>query len=336
MADNSSNHIKVSIIVLTYNQINYIDDALKSLVDQQAPFAYEIVVGDDCSTDGTIAKLDRWQSKHSSLIRLLKSEKNCGLLSNFIRTFNSCKGKYIAICEGDDYWTNRHKLQIQADFLDNNPSFSTCIHRVVNYYEHNNSKSLSNGRQKAVNTIVDLAKSNFITNVSAMFRATRVGCLPSWFGDVGTYDYALHMLNALDGDIYYMPKPMALYRKHQGAIWSRNSAAARLQLSMQVRQQLLTHIAPAGSDVFNALFEAYLACASALINLHNSNEQQREQIHEIVSRVQAFDPSLSEQAILARCQTTATDKPTPHKVIHRLLRALRSAISQLIPTPKPA
>ena len=332
MSNNQQTPIKVSILVLTYNQAAYIDDALTGLVDQRTSFPYEIVVGDDCSTDATLARLDDWQRRYPQLVRVLKSPENRGLLPNFIRTFNSCRGEYIAICEGDDYWTNPHKLQVQADFLDSHPSFSTCIHRVVNYYEDNNTKSLSNGGQKAVNTIVDLAKSNFITNVSAMFRSTYVGKLPQWFESVGTYDYALHMLNAQHGDIYYMSKPMAIYRKHAGAIWSRNKASAQLRLSMQVRELLLGHFSEANPQVFNTLFESYLACACALIN-HLDTDADTD---AIISRVQSFKPSLSKSSIMHRCSAAKHTNPSLRQRINVLLKAARATLSKLIPVPKPA
>ncbi|MGM9803255.1 MAG: glycosyltransferase [Muribaculaceae bacterium] len=336
MSTTSSSNIKVSVIVLTYNQSKYLNDALQSIIHQRVNFNYEIVVGDDCSTNSTTQLLLQWQQKYPDIIKLHFSSKNQGLLPNFIRTFNACKGQYIAICEGDDYWTNPNKLQLQADFLDNNPSYSTCIHRVVNYYEDNNTKSLSNGKQKAHNTIVDLAKSNFITNVSAMFRANRVGNLPSWFEGVGTYDYALHMLNAADGDIYYMSRPMAVYRKHAGAIWSVNGRRSQLLLSMQVREHLLRHFASANQLVLGNLLQSYLACAAALAQTLVKQNQQQE-LAMLTKRVNEFSPDTTTQELLAQSINNA---PTGLKRIKQLiimaLKMARSLVSKLIPAPKPA
>ena len=100
---------------------------------------------------------------------------------NFIQTYAQCRGQYIAICEGDDFWTDKRKLQIQADFLDTHPDYSTCFHRVINYYEDRETKSLSNGGQKQDTDISDLARSNYISNVSALFRRGLFGELPEWF-----------------------------------------------------------------------------------------------------------------------------------------------------------
>ena len=136
------------------------------------------------------------KKKYPEQIVLFNRKKNLGLQQNFIQTYTRCRGQYIAICEGDDFWTDKRKLQIQADFLDTHPDYSTCFHRVINYYEDRGTKSLSNGGQKQDTDISDLARSNYISNVSALFRRGLFGELPEWFARVSTYDYAIHLLNA--------------------------------------------------------------------------------------------------------------------------------------------
>lgn len=333
--ESSQNNIKVSVLVLTYNQEKYVDDALQSVLHQRTDFSYEVVVGDDCSKDGTVKRLESWQKKYPEKVRILKSDKNQGLLPNFIRTFNSCKGQYVAICEGDDYWIDKEKLQRQADILDNNPQYNTCIHRVVNYYEDTNEKSLSNGNQKAINNIVDLAKSNFITNVSAMFRAKLVNNLPDWFPTVGTYDYALHMLNAEDGDIYYMEKPMAIYRKHAGAIWSKNKVSSQLLLSMQVREPLLKHFQSRNKEVFDTLLLSYKACAYALINHYDDNGDCNG-MEEIERRIIAIYPEITTAEIEQECASMAVIKKCLKQKIFMRCKKLRGLASRFIPVPKPA
>ena len=320
--------------MLTYNQERYVDDALRSVLHQITNFDYEIVIGDDCSTDNTVEHIREWEARYPQRIRLLTSEKNQGLLPNFIRTFNSCSGVYIAICEGDDYWIDKNKLQVQYDFLETHPQFSTCIHRVVNFYEDNNTKSLSNGGQKAENDIKDLAKSNFITNVSAFFRSTRVNNLPDWFESVGTYDYALHMLNAADGDIYYMSKPMAVYRKHSGAIWSKNKISSQLLLSMQVREPLLRYFKN-NADVYSLLRQSYIACYAALINQYRANNQEAEilsleqHLAQILPDVDIRNLDLTRGKVINKSDKAKT-------YLHKFLKSVRSNISRIIPVPKPA
>ena len=334
MSINNTRNIEVSVLMLTYNQARYVDDALSSVLHQITDFDFEIVIGDDCSTDSTIKHIQKWIAQYPQQIRLLSAEKNQGLLPNFIRTFNSCKGKYIAICEGDDYWIDKQKLQMQYDFLERHPQYSTCIHRVVNFYEDNNTKSLSNGGQKAENNLLDLARSNFITNVSAFFRATRVNNLPEWFASVGTYDYALHMLNAADGDIYYMSKPMAVYRKHSGAIWSKSKISSQLQLSMQVREPLMKHFRN-NTEAYSILKQAYLACYAALKKHYLANNQLAE-ISILEQRITNVLPEVDTKELEQICSTTTKGASKTKSSVRKLLKSIRSVVSRLIPTPKPA
>ena len=125
----------LSVGILTYNQEKYIRQCLDSVLMQEVGFEYEIVVGDDCSSDGTIAILEEYVSRleigdwrlknapHCKGIRVIKSEKNEGIGMNYKKMLSACKGKYIALCEGDDYWTDVHKLQEQVDFLEKHPDY---------------------------------------------------------------------------------------------------------------------------------------------------------------------------------------------------------------------
>ena len=113
----SSTSPKVSVLVLAYNQERYIAQAIQSALDQQTEFAIEIVIGEDCSTDRTRDILKRLAEDNPDLIRLLLREKNLGGTENFYDTLRQCRGEYVAMLEGDDYWTNPQKLQMQADAL---------------------------------------------------------------------------------------------------------------------------------------------------------------------------------------------------------------------------
>jgi len=109
--------------MITYNHENYIRDAIEGVLMQKTSFPIELVIGEDCSTDNTRAICIEYQQKYPEIIRLLLPEKNLGANKNFINTLAACKGKYIALCEGDDYWTDPYKLQKQVDFLENNPEY---------------------------------------------------------------------------------------------------------------------------------------------------------------------------------------------------------------------
>ncbi|KAA7916589.1 glycosyltransferase, partial [Salmonella enterica subsp. enterica serovar Lubbock] len=106
--------IKASVLMLAYNQRPYIDEAIRSVVLQDTTFDFELIVSDDASTDGTADRCLWWQQRYPDRIRVIRGDSNVGLAANFVRTYQAARGEYIAICEADDFWTDRHKLQIQV------------------------------------------------------------------------------------------------------------------------------------------------------------------------------------------------------------------------------
>lgn len=125
MADKA---IMVSINMLTYQHVDYIRQAIDSILMQKVDFDYEIVIGDDSSTDGTKSILLEYKKKYPDKIKLFLNKKNVGAIRNSINVKKHCNGKYIAFLEGDDFWTDVNKLQIQIDFLENSPEYSGCYH----------------------------------------------------------------------------------------------------------------------------------------------------------------------------------------------------------------
>ena len=326
--------ICVSVLMLTYNQEEYVDSAIESVVAQRTDFDVELVIGDDCSTDSTVARCHRWVERFPEKIRLLESERNGGLLANFARTFAECHGRYIAICEGDDYWTDNSKLQRQVNVLEAHPEYSTSIHRVVNYYQDRGTMSLSNGGQKAVLDIMDLARMNFISNVSAVFRNTLKGTVPEWISEVGTYDYAVHMLNADNGAVHYMNRPMAVYRKHSGAIWSQSGKEKQWIIAMKVRLCLMNHYRERRPDVCRLLSEAYVNNGVALAAYYQQTgeaEKAQAVVEEMLKNAMSLDMATAENRIKALVQRGEVKPP----FAKRLKVSLREFVSRLIPVPKP-
>lgn len=145
----NNNKLSVSICMITYNHEPYIAEAINGVVMQKCDFPIELVIGEDCSTDST-RKICEEYADNFSLIKLLPSERNIGMFNNFNRTLQSCTGKYIAICEGDDYWIDEYKLQKQVDFLENNEDFGVVhadcniFYQDKNKWEYNANKNLTN------------------------------------------------------------------------------------------------------------------------------------------------------------------------------------------------
>ena len=113
----------VSIFICTYNQEDFVEETLESFLNQKCNFDSEIVIAEDCSKDNTAAICEDYVRKYPDKIVLLKREKNLGLIKNFFEGITHCRGKYIAMCGGDDYWTDDSKLQKQFEFLEKNPDF---------------------------------------------------------------------------------------------------------------------------------------------------------------------------------------------------------------------
>lgn len=207
--------MKLSVCCITYNQEAYICQALEGMLMQQTTFDFEIVVGEDRSTDQTMAIIERYQQLHPSRIRVLRHEENVGARKNFAATLLACKGEYIAICEGDDYWTDPLKLQKQVDFLDTHPDYKLCFHNSSIYYQDNGESKLSNTEQQPVTTtIVELIENWYIMTCSMVFRNTLTS-FPGWFTYAFNTDYALQLLLLAEGGkIGYLPDVMCVYRKH--------------------------------------------------------------------------------------------------------------------------
>jgi glycosyltransferase involved in cell wall biosynthesis len=215
----------VSVCMITYNHEKYIRQAIEGIILQQTGFAFELVIGEDCSTDRTRAICEEYALKYPQRIRLLPSDKNYGMVTNLVRILEACTGKYVAICEGDDYWTDPLKLQKQVDFLEANPEYAICFHRVDELEKGEIKRSgLNKSEKEETYTIEDLARGNFISTPSVIFRNGLIREFPKWFTKSPVGDYVLHMLNARFGKIKYFSEPMAVYRRHGQGAWGLRKA----------------------------------------------------------------------------------------------------------------
>jgi glycosyltransferase involved in cell wall biosynthesis len=116
----------VSVCMLAYNHEKYIREAIDGVLMQKTSFPVQLVIGEDYSKDGTRIICEEYASKNPGIIRLLPSDKNHGMVPNFIRTLKACDGRYVALCEGDDYWIDPYKLQSQVDFMEKKPEYVIC------------------------------------------------------------------------------------------------------------------------------------------------------------------------------------------------------------------
>jgi glycosyltransferase involved in cell wall biosynthesis len=225
--------LKVSVLIITYNVGEFVAAALDSVLMQEVNFNYEIVIGEDCSTDSTRRIVVEYAKRHPAKIRLLLREHNLGMNANFVQTLQACRGKYIALLDGDDYWTSRSKLQKQVDFLDSHSDCSICFHNVTVVYEDSSvephpfhmrepTRHHSTFIPKPISTLEDLVPGNFIQTGSVLYRAGLFAEIPEWFCDLPTYDWPLHVFNATYGKLGYLDEILGAYRVHRRGIWSMN------------------------------------------------------------------------------------------------------------------
>jgi glycosyltransferase involved in cell wall biosynthesis len=203
----------LSICMITYNHEQYIAQAIESVLMQKTGFDLELVIGEDCSTDNT-GLICREYTKRHPQIKLLSRERNFGMINNFIDTYKNCKGKYIAILEGDDYWTDTAKLQKQVDFLEKNPNFNITFHEVSCFIQERNVTEKNYFvPPAAITSILELSEYNYITNLSVVYRNNN-NILPDYFKSLPLYDYPLHLWICENKKIKYFPEVMGVHRRY--------------------------------------------------------------------------------------------------------------------------
>ena len=214
----------VSICCLTYNHVQFIRQCLDGFVMQKTNFSIEILIHDDASTDGTADIIREYEKNYPEIIKPVYQTENQyskGISFSQIYNYLNIEGKYIAMCEGDDYWIDDNKLQKQIDFLENNKEYSICFHSVKVYSEENKNFITNTIPYVPDSTDINtLAKGNFINTPSVVYRNDkRVFYDYNKFPFLTIGDYILHMLFAKYGKIKKLPENMAVYRLHKGGIW---------------------------------------------------------------------------------------------------------------------
>ncbi|WP_214225534.1 glycosyltransferase [Pedobacter sp. B4-66] len=219
--------ITVSICCTTYNHEKYIAQAIEGFLMQKTTFAFEILIGEDWSTDNTRQIVETYQKKHPQLIKILSGKTNIGSGGNLINVINNAKGKYYAFCDGDDFWIDAHKLQKQVDFLELNQNFVACSHYSKVIDDKDETTYVAKNLVPLEYTYDDLLmdRKGETRTASLMFKATKefenLG-ETNWFYDAGAGDnfLKLYITSTSGGKIYVIPELMSCYRIHQGGVWS--------------------------------------------------------------------------------------------------------------------
>ena len=217
----------VSICCLTYNHESYIEAALEGFLKQKVSFPYEILIYDDASTDSTAEIIRRYAQQYPDMIKpVLQTENQYSKgITNPSGAFNfpRARGKYIAMCEGDDYWTDEGKLQAQIDYLENHPDCSLCIHSA-GIITMDGSKSDRRMRPYKKDRIISpeeiIDKGCGYPTASMVFPTSLVKELPQYYTECPVGDTPLQLMAAARGYGYYMDRDMSIYRIGGASSWT--------------------------------------------------------------------------------------------------------------------
>ena len=240
---NSENIPLVSVCMITYNHEKYISQSIDGVLMQKTDFPIELVIGEDCSTDNTRNLCMEYKEKYPDKIKLLLPEKNLGMIQNFNATIQSCAGKYIALCEGDDYWIDPYKLQKQVDFLEANPDFSFVYTDVDIYYEDIKYKQTAIIRNGI--TFLDndnpIKSRGYLANLTWLFRKT---VLQLFSIENNCVDAALFMFYeiAQQTKIHYIPEVTGIYRKHLSSASCHIDENKQLQFELKAFEIQLNYV----------------------------------------------------------------------------------------------
>ena len=218
--------ILVSIVCITYNHEKYIRDTLEGIINQKVSFGYEVIVHDDASTDRTAEIIKEYEEKNPHIFRCIYRKENRTSKEGVAwerELYRMCRGKYIALCEGDDFWIDYHKLQIQVEWMENHPEYIMTAHNAlrlncgtgecvsINPYEEN--------RELFPRDII-LQKDGNLPTASLVMRHD-IKEIESFYYKCGIGDFVLQLFCISKGRVYYFDRIMSVYRfNHEGSWWS--------------------------------------------------------------------------------------------------------------------
>lgn len=237
--------MRLSVLTVTHGQEAYIEQCVRSVLAQEASFDFEMIVGNDCSPDGTRAILDRLAAERPDRIKPVHREQNVGMQANFMDLYSRAQGDYVAFLDGDDFWTDRHKLQKQVDFLEAYPIYSFCFHNVSVLDEDGVPPEV--GVRGAVGPryegrtsfgLEDLILAQFVPSCSIVARNRMIPAWPEWLRGSHGIDWAFVLLHARRGPFARLEGLMATYRKHSGGAWTSLTPSRQREYVDYVRRNI--------------------------------------------------------------------------------------------------
>lgn len=237
---------KCSVSIVTFQQTDFIRQAVESAIRQDTTFDYDIIVGDDASTDGTQDILRALRNEAPEKVRLLLPERNYGDygLSNVLATIAAARGEYIAFMDGDDYWTAPDKLQRQVDFMDAHPECLVSAHRVQHLGDDGSqSLSVSPGNSDGLWEVDELFNVNFTPKSATMIRRSALTQVPDWYRTtkIASAAWLFNLLVAKGGKVGFIDSVMAVHRVHGASITAHFGAKRMLLDKLDALETLASH-----------------------------------------------------------------------------------------------
>lgn len=229
--------VLVSINCITYNHEKYISKAIESFINQKTNFEYEILIHDDASTDRTAEIIRKYEKKYPQIIKPIYQVENQYSKGKRASLINESRaiGKYIAICEGDDYWKDPYKLQKQVDYMEANPNCTLCFHNaeiIDDKGTYLNMRLISDDLSSGTYTAGQLAILGFIPSASKLYKKSVFANPPEWYKRTIVADYPNQLIVASHGYAYYMKEVMSAYRS--GAVGSSTDRFSKKTLDEKV------------------------------------------------------------------------------------------------------
>lgn len=232
---------RVSVVMITRNHAAFVEQAVRSVLAQQAPFAIELLIGDDSSDDDTLAICRNLAVSEGARIRLVTASERVGMHRNFARLWHRARGEYVAILEGDDYWTDAAKLAKQVRRLDDDPLANLCGTHTARVGAGSRvpatiGPTFERDRYQLEDLIADYA---FHTS-SVVVRKGAVR-FPAWFWEVYCVDRPLYLLAVEQGHAVFVPEVTSAYRVHSTGAWSAADRISKAHNSIALFAKIDAH-----------------------------------------------------------------------------------------------
>jgi glycosyltransferase involved in cell wall biosynthesis len=300
----------VEVHIVTYAQKDYIGQAIESVLAQRTNFRFLIKIGDDGSRDGTQEIIYRYRDKYPDLIQVFVNRENKGphsLDRIGIRLLKQASARYVALMDGDDYWTSPEKLQTQVDFMEARSDVFGCFHDVVtvdkegkiikeNYYVPSRSEY---GQEEA------LTMGGAYCTSSLLFRSVVLKGMPSWFIR-SCSDYTIDLIITDYGKIAHLAKNMGAYRIHAGGIWQGNKVYSNLESTIERYRICLTN--PKFRKAYGSFFKSAIRERSMKLAEHYRKEGPWHKRMKFVWYYLRYSPNLGLGFLMRKVKRLVSSK----------------------------